>query len=406
MGRGRSVFGSGGYDAVAVDGALLRKRNASPRGSHDVAAGFAQGGDGMLLAKRGGMLSPARNLIEPFLTSGLVISRENHQTEQHLRLVEPANDGDRTDEEAPVAPDVNLPSHSRQRTLRRTSVNPDSALATYLRQIRRYPLLSREDEHETAIEFARTGDSRLAARLVTANLRLVVKLARQYRRGHHNLLDLIQEGNTGLIMAVRKFDPNRGVKLSSYAAWWIRAQIFRFIMTNWRLVKVATTQSQRRLFFNVGKERWKLERAGAPAEAKHLAVALHVTEQQIIDMERRLRSERSLDAPVRSERGDQRTVGDLIGSEIEDQPDVQVESSELRVVVRSKLQTFERGLAPRDLALFRRRLLADEPATPTEMAQEFGVSRQRIRQLEQRLRDNVRCFLEKELGDPTQWANA
>ena len=142
------------------------------------------------------------------------------------------------------------------------------------------------------------------ARLITANLRLVVKIAQEYRRAHQNLLDLIQEGNIGLIQAVQKYDPYRGVKLSSYAAWWIRAYILKFILTNWRLVKIGTTQAQRKLFFNLRKEREKLEKLGFEVEAAHLAAALDVTEHEVIEMERRLgASETSLDAPVR---GDER----------------------------------------------------------------------------------------------------
>src|SRR5262245_64468669 len=123
-------------------------------------------------------------------------------------------------------------------------------MAAYMAEIRRIPLLTREEEDALARKFAATGDPELARRLVTANLRLVIKIAHEYRQAHRNLLDLVQEGNIGLMQAVRKYDPYRGVKLSSYAAWWIRAYILKFILNNWRMVKLGTTQAQRRLFFN------------------------------------------------------------------------------------------------------------------------------------------------------------
>jgi RNA polymerase sigma-32 factor len=129
------------------------------------------------------------------------------------------------------------------------------ALETYMREVQRHPLLSPEDEHTLAVEYAKTGSVDLAARLVTANLRLVVKIAYEYRRAYRNIMDMVQEGNIGLMQAVKRYDPYRGVKLSSYAAWWIRAYMLRFILNNWRLVKIGTTQAQRRLFFNLSKEK-------------------------------------------------------------------------------------------------------------------------------------------------------
>jgi RNA polymerase sigma-32 factor len=128
------------------------------------------------------------------------------------------------------------------------------ALQAYMREVRRHPLLSPEEEHALAVEYAKTADVDLAARLVTANLRLVVKIAYDYRRAYKNIMDLVQEGNIGLMQAVKRYDPYRGVKLSSYAAWWIRAYMLRFILNNWRLVKIGTTQAQRKLFFNLSKE--------------------------------------------------------------------------------------------------------------------------------------------------------
>ena len=172
-------------------------------------------------------------------------------------------------------------------------------LQRYMAEVSRHPLLSREDEHELAVKFQKTHDPELAWRLVTANLRLVVKIAHEYRRAAFSLLDLVQEGNVGLMHAVRKYDPFRGVKLSSYAAWWIRAYILRYLMDNWRMVKLGTTQAQRKLFFNLRKEQEKLLSQGFEAAPKLLAERLDVSEQDIREMDQRLgNDEFSLDAPV------------------------------------------------------------------------------------------------------------
>jgi RNA polymerase sigma-32 factor len=275
-----------------------------------------------------------------------------------------------------------------------------STIGAYLHELRRYPLMTREEEHEVAVRLTKSADRALAARLVTANLRLVVKIAQEYRRAHNNVLDLIQEGNVGLIHAVEKYDPFRGVKLSSYASWWIRAYMLKFILANWRLVKVGTTQPQRRLFFNLRKEREKLEKQGYQVDAKHLAAALDVTEQEVIEMERRLNaSEISLDAPVRSDDQGDRTRGDLVPATPASRPDMQVEASEFGLLLREKLQTFGATLRDRDLEIFRARLVNDEPATLVELAERFGVTRERVRQIECRLKGRLRSYLEAELGE-------
>jgi RNA polymerase sigma-32 factor len=283
------------------------------------------------------------------------------------------------------------------------TVSDHSTIGAYLRELRRYPLMTREEEHEVAVRLSKNPDRALAARLVTANLRLVVKIAQEYRRAHNNILDLIQEGNVGLIHAVEKYDPYRGVKLSSYASWWIRAYMLKFILANWRLVKVGTTQPQRRLFFNLRKEREKLEKQGYQVDAKHLAAALDVTEQEVIEMERRLNaSEISLDAPVRSDDQGDRTRGDLVPAASSTRPDLQVEASEFGTLLRERLHTFGGMLRDRDLEIFQARLINDEPATLVELADRFGVTRERVRQIESRLKGRLRTYLETELGDGVQ----
>ncbi len=278
-------------------------------------------------------------------------------------------------------------------------------LTQYMNEIRRYPLLSREEEHELAVRYAETGDPAAARRLVTANLRLVVKIAHEYRRAHRNLLDLVQEGNLGLLQAVKKYDPYRGVKLSSYAAWWIRAYILKFILNNWRLVKIGTTQAQRKLFFNLRKEKEKLEQLGYKPEAKLLAERLDVSESEVNEMERRLGSgELSLDAPLGRDEETGATHLDLLESKGETRPDVAAEGDEFRSLLRAKLDAFEKTLHGRELTIFHERLHSETPLTLQEIGERYGISRERARQLEKRLTGKLRDYLRKELGDAVEIA--
>src|SRR4029079_971570 len=261
--------------------------------------------------------------------------------------------------------------------------------------------VSREEEHELAVRYVETREQSAARKLITANLRLVVKIAQEQRRAHRNLLDLIQEGNVGLIQAVQRYDPFRGVKLSTYAAWWIRAYILKFILANWRIVRIGTTQAQRRLFFNLRPERDRMEKMGIETTSRRLAAALDVSENDVVEMERRLAaSEMSLDAPVG---GDGilagRTHGDLVPAAPTARPDLEVENGEFQELLRSKLQTFGASLQERELHIFQERLLADKPSTLEQLRADHGVSRERARQIEERLKKKLRTFLEVELGD-------
>jgi RNA polymerase sigma-32 factor len=271
-------------------------------------------------------------------------------------------------------------------------------LAAYMSETRRYPLLTPEQERTLATALFEKGDTVAARKLVEANLRLVVKIAYEYRRAHRNLLDLIQEGNIGLMQAVGKFDPYRGVKLSSYAAFWIRAYILKFILNNWRLVKIGTTQAQRKLFFNLRKEKEKLEQLGFQPTAQLLAERLDVSEKDVVEMEKRLSApEASLDAPLSSDDDGSRTRLDTLPSD-DVRPDVAVEQSEFSELLKSKLETFAGTLEGRDQTIFRERWLTDAPLTLQEIGDRYGVSRERARQLEKRLLGKLRKFLEEELG--------
>jgi len=273
-------------------------------------------------------------------------------------------------------------------------------LTAYIQETRRYPLLSREEEHELAVKLVEEGDAAAARRLIEANLRLVVKISYEYRRAHRNLLDLIQEGNIGLMQAVRKYDPYRGVKLSSYAAWWIRAYILKFILNNWRLVKIGTTQAQRKLFFNLRKEKERLEQLGFAPEPALLAERLDVRERDIIEMETRMGSpEASFDAPLASQEGEgTRTRHDLVAGEEEGRPDFAVEQNEFQTLLREKLETFAATLKGREETIFRERWLTETPKTLQELGDDYGVSRERARQLEKRILGRLRKYLEAELG--------
>jgi len=287
----------------------------------------------------------------------------------------------------------------RERAKREPGLVKHDPLAAYMAEIRRIPLLTREEETELAKKFRETGDPAIARRLITANLRLVVKIAHEYRRAYRNLLDLIQEGNVGLMQAMKKYDPYRGVKLSSYAAWWIRAYILKFILNNWRLVKIGTTQAQRKLFFNLRKEKEKLEQLGFAPEHKLLAERLEVTEDEVAEMEKRLEgADMSLDVPVSRDEAGGATRMDTMASGADTRPDVRVESEEYKQILRTKLEEFADGLKDREALLFRERWLTDSPLTLQEVGDKFGISRERARQIEKRLLDRLRGYLEAELG--------
>ena len=242
------------------------------------------------------------------------------------------------------------------------------------------------------------------AKLITANLRLVVRIAQDYRRAHRNLLDLIQEGNVGLIQAVQRYDPFRGVKLSTYAAWWIRAYILKFILANWRMVRIGTTQAQRRLFFNLRTERERLQRWATETDSRQLAAALDVSERDVIEMERRLSaSEMSLDAPARSQSRRTTTRGAPRATWCRRRrargPTCRSRRVSSRSSCASSSALFTAELRDRDRDIFNRRLLADQPMTLEQLGAEHGISRERARQLEDRLKKKLRVFLETELGD-------
>jgi len=272
-------------------------------------------------------------------------------------------------------------------------------LQAYMREVQRHTLLSKAEEHELATRYVSTGDLDAAARLVTSNLRLVVKIAYEYRRAYRNMMDLIQEGNIGLMQAVKRYDPYRGVKLSSYAAWWIRAYMLRYMLNNWRMVKLGTTQAQRKLFFNLNKEKARLSAMGIEPTSAEIAQRLNVDEKEVVEMDRRLsRGDASLDMPVGD--GDNSSVArvELLSSGSPG-PEQDTTSAELGEIVKGELARFRTTLTGKDALIFDKRMVAEDPLTLQELGDEFGVSRERVRQLESRIAGKLRTFLKETLGD-------
>jgi RNA polymerase sigma-32 factor len=312
---------------------------------------------------------------------------------------EPADDGD----DVVAAPRRTRPTVSSDESSKEVAVSRYDPMQAYMREIERHPVLSPEAQTELATRYLETGDVRAAHKLVTSNLRLVVKIAYEYRRAYKNILDLVQEGNVGLMQAVKKYDPTRGVKLSSYAALWIRAYITRYLLNNWRLVKLGTTQAQRRLFYNLNKEKQKLLAMGIDPSPKLIAERLKVEEREVVEMDVRLgSSEASLDAPVGGDDGKLTARVDLMAAAGEAADD-QLAEAELNSKLKGKLQSFRETLKGKELEIFDLRLVAtDEPLTLQELGDRFGVSRERVRQLEARLVGKLRQHLREELEEQSR----
>jgi RNA polymerase sigma-32 factor len=272
------------------------------------------------------------------------------------------------------------------------------ALRMYLSDIKRIPLLSREEERELAIGYLEKGDSEAAYKLVTANLRLVVKIAMDFQ-GYwiQNLMDLIQEGNVGLMKAANKFDPYRGYKFSYYASFWIKAYIIKFIIDNWKLVKIGTTQAQRKLFFNLGKEKERLESKGIKASHALLSQRLAVRESEVMEMDQRLNSwEVSLESPVKE--GSEDTHKSFLPSQ--DRPvDDQLADQQAKSIIHDKLMLFGEQLKGKEAEIFDKRLLGLEPMTLQQIGEKYGISRERVRQIETRLKKKLKGYLEEEIAD-------
>jgi RNA polymerase sigma-32 factor len=305
-------------------------------------------------------------------------------------------------------PDLNLSTpdgdNEEGRSDGGTALVPFDPLQRYLTEIRRFSLLSREEEHRLAVEYKEYGNIEAAYKLVTANLRLVVMIAREYQKAFRNLLDLIQEGNMGLMEAVKNFDPYRGVRFPSYAVWWIRAYMIRYIMNDWRMVKIGTTQAQRKLFFNLQKEKEKLEAEGLTPGPKLLAQRLNVKEDEVVEMEQRLGSrDLSVDVPMGDD--DEATLLHFLPDD-KQSPEEQLAETEYQELLREKMAQFAESLKDKELVIYRERLLNEEPRTLREIGEKYGISRERVRQIEERVKKKLKSFLSKELQDVKDAARA
>ncbi len=267
-------------------------------------------------------------------------------------------------------------------------------VSAYYQTLRYYPVLTRDEEKDLAVRYLETEDVDAAYTLVTSNLKLVIKIALEYRRLWREIVDLIQEGNVGLMQAVKKYDPYRGVRFSSYAAWWIRAYIIRYIMNNTRMVKIGTTQAQRTLYFQLGKERERLRRMGIEPDSKAIAKSLNLKESEVDVMTMRLnKGDLSLEAQ-RGHDGDF-SLYDTIPA-LEPDTESRVADAETRSIYLEKLAEFVGTLAERDRKIFTMRWMKDDALTLQEVGEKLGITRERVRQLEARIIKNLREYLEKE----------
>jgi RNA polymerase sigma-32 factor len=298
-------------------------------------------------------------------------------------------------------PDSQLPvstEHTESEEVRskEKAVSSTDPLRRYLEEVRRYPLLEPQEEMRLAIKLRDTGDLQAAKSLVSANLRLVVKIALEYKNFYSNLLDLVQEGNIGLMKAVSKFDPTKGARLGYYASWWIRSYILKYLLDNFRLVKVGTTQAQKKLFYHLMREKERLEAQGLLAGPKLLAEKLNVREKDVIEMEQRLSgrgAEMSLDSPV--ERGGDGSGASHMDLLVDGQEtvDESLARQQLLALLQKRLPEFRKLLNDRETKILQDRILSEEPQTLQEVADLYGLTRERARQIEVQVIKKLREFL-------------
>lgn len=277
------------------------------------------------------------------------------------------------------------------------AVVPVTALQQYLAEVRRYPYLSKEEELQLFNEYRTHGSREAAVKLIMANLRVSVSIAAEYLHTGADHMDLIQEGNVGLMQAIKKFDPAKNVRFYAYAAWWARAYILRYLLNNYRLVKIGTTQDQRKLFYNLKKEKAKLEREGFAPDTKLLADRLNVRERDVIEMDQRLGNwELSLDQPIGEDR--KGSLLDILPSQ-QKPADEQIADNQLRTLFRAKLAEFIKTLEERDEDILRNRILSETPMTLDDLGAKYGITKERTRQLETRIIKRLRDYIKKDVKD-------
>ncbi len=279
----------------------------------------------------------------------------------------------------------------------------EGGLSHYLEQIRRFPMLEPKEEYMLAKSWREHGDREAAHRLVTSHLRLVAKIAMGYRGYGLPISEVVSEGNVGLMQAVKRFEPDKGFRLATYAMWWIKASIQEYILRSWSLVKMGTTANQKKLFFNLRKAKGKISALDEgdlrPDQVKHIATRLGVTEQDVIDMNRRLGGDASLNAPLREEGEGEWQDWLVDDSASQEQILVAEEEGQNRLAaLRDALSV----LNARERRIFEARRLSDDPITLEELSTEFGVSRERVRQIEVRAFEKIQEAVKKNLAQREQ----
>ena len=287
---------------------------------------------------------------------------------------------------------------SKARTSTSKALVKSDPIQSYLNEINRYKLLTREQEVELGKRIQEENDQEAAYIMTTSNLRLVVKIALEFQRiWMQNLLDLIQEGNIGLVQAVKKFNPYKNVKFSYYASFWIKAYILKFIMDNWRMVKIGTTQGQRKLFFRLKKEKQRLIEQGFDPKPKLLSERLGVSEKEVVDMDQRLANwDLSLDEPLKNDSNTERI--EFINVESDSSED-RVAKKEIEDILHIKVKEFKRTLNERELDIFERRIFSDTPETLQEIGEIYSISRERVRQIENNILKKMKTYFKKDMPD-------
>jgi RNA polymerase sigma-32 factor len=275
---------------------------------------------------------------------------------------------------------------------------PSDPFRRYLAELRKYPTLTREEERELARRYRDTGDRDALFRLVTANLMLVVRVAYSFRRAARNMLDLVQEGNIGLLNAVERYDPELGVRLPTYAAWWVRAYMVKFLLDNIRLVRVGTTNARRKLLRNLRKEKQRLEEMGYEVGPKLLADHFGVSEVDVQDVQLALDSrDVSLDEPIGGDE-ERRQIDTLADDRVVDAEETAARG-QLQQRAEQAIGDFRESLSERESAILDRRILNDDPETLQALGDRFGTSREAVRQAEARLLKRLKAFMRERLGD-------
>ncbi|MBC7837427.1 MAG: RNA polymerase factor sigma-32 [Nitrospiraceae bacterium] len=282
-------------------------------------------------------------------------------------------------------------------TAESTAVVPVTALQQYLAEVRLHPYLSKEEELRLFHEYKVQGSRDAAVKLIMANLRVSISIAAEYLHTGADHMDLIQEGNVGLMHAIKKFDPAKNVRFYAYAAWWSRAYILRYLLNNYRLVKIGTTQDQRKLFYNLKKEKAKLEREGFAPDTKLLADRLNVRERDVIEMGQRLGNwELSLDQPIGVDQ--EGSLLDVLPSQ-QVPADEQLAHTQLQTLFRAKLAEFVKTLNERDEDILRNRILSETPLTLDNLGAKYSITKERTRQLEARIIKRLRDYIKKDIKD-------